>query len=138
MASGRRVSTHAGQRRHPLTASERCIEPSGPRRYTAAPSSHRPMPDSVRLSNRVAELAGCSRGDAELLIRNGWVSVDGRVIESPQHRVTIEQVTIAADARKEPVEPATIVLHKPAGFDTIRGPRPAADLVTPGTRWQHD
>lgn len=96
------------------------------------------MPEPVRLAHRVAELAGCSRGDAEQYIQNGWVSVDGRVVEAPQHPVTDEHVTLAEDARVEPVEPATILLHKPAGFDTIRGPRPAAALVTPATHWEHD
>ena len=35
------------------------------------------MPDPVRLAHLVAELAGCSRADAEQYIQNGWVSVDG-------------------------------------------------------------
>ena len=35
------------------------------------------MPDPVRLAHRLAELAGCSRADAEQYIQNGWVSVDG-------------------------------------------------------------
>lgn len=39
------------------------------------------MSDPVRLSRRVADLAACSRSDAEHHIRNGWVRVDGRVIE---------------------------------------------------------
>jgi 23S rRNA pseudouridine2604 synthase len=96
------------------------------------------MPDPVRLAHRVAELAGCSRAEAEQYIQNGWVSVDGRVVEAPQHPVSGEHVTLADDARLEPVAPATILLHKPAGFDTIRGPRPAAALVTPATHWAHD
>jgi 23S rRNA pseudouridine2604 synthase len=96
------------------------------------------MPEPVRLAHRVAELAGCSRADAEQYVQNGWVSVDGRVVEAPQHPVTDEDVTLAADARLEPVEPATILLHKPAGFDTIRGSRPAAALVTPASHWVHD
>lgn len=96
------------------------------------------MPPEVRLSRRVAELAGCSRTDAEQYIRNGWVSVDGRVIEAPQHLVSGEQVVIDPDARLEPVEPATILLHKPAGWDTIEGRKPAAALVTPETHWAHD
>ena len=97
------------------------------------------MTEPVRLSQRVAALAGCSRADAELYIRNGWVTVDGRVVESPQHRVLPDHVVeLDRDARKEPVEPATILLHKPAGYDTIRGPRPAAALVTPASHWVHD
>jgi len=96
------------------------------------------MSDPVRLAHRVAELAKCSRADAEQFVKNGWVSVDGRVVEAPQHPITDELVTIADDARKESVEPATILLHKPAGFDSSNGPRPAAALVTPEAHWAHD
>ena len=96
------------------------------------------MPDPVRLAHRVAELAGCSRGDAELYIQNGYVLVDGRVVEAPQHPVTTESVTLAEDARVEPAEPATILLHKPAGFDAILSRRPASALVTPATHWPDD
>ena len=96
------------------------------------------MTDPVRLAHRVAELAGCTRADAELYIQNGWVSVDGRVVEAPQHPVTDELVALADDARLEAAEPATILLHKPAGFDTIRGTRPAAALVKPATHWADD
>ena len=35
-------------------------------------------------------------------------------------------------------EPATILLHKPVGYDTISGPKSAAGLVQPGTRWVED
>jgi 23S rRNA pseudouridine2604 synthase len=96
------------------------------------------MPDPVRLAHRVAELAGCSRADAELYIQNGWVAVDGVVVEAPNHAVADERVTLAEDARLEPAEPATLLLNKPPGYDTIRGPRPAAALATPGSRWADD
>ena len=42
----------------------------------------------VRLAHRVSELFGCSRAEAEQYIRNGWVTVEGDVIEAPQHKVT--------------------------------------------------
>ena len=96
------------------------------------------MPDPVRLAHRVAEVAACSRGDAELYIQNGWVQVDGRVIEAPNHPVSDEVVTLADDARLEPAEPATILLNKPEGFDTIRGNRPAAIFVKPENHWAQD
>jgi 23S rRNA pseudouridine2604 synthase len=96
------------------------------------------MTDPVRLAQRVAELLRCPRAEAEQYVRNGWVSVDGRVVETPQHPVTDEHVVIDPDARLEAVEPATVLLHKPAGFDTIEGPRPARTLVTPETRWADD
>ena len=96
------------------------------------------MPAPVRLAQRVAELFGLSRQEAEQFIRNGWVSVDGEVVERPQHRVDAERIELAPDARLEKIEPATILLHKPPGFDAIDGPRPAAALVTPATRWSDD
>lgn len=96
------------------------------------------MSDPVRLAKRVATLARCSRAEAERYIEGGWVSVDGVVVEKPQHLVSTEAVTIDPDARLEAEEPATVLLHKPAGFDTISGPNPAAALVTPATRWADD
>lgn len=107
--------------------------------YTARPEIAVPtMTEPVRLAKRVADLARCSRIDAEQYIEGGWVSVDGRVIEAPQHMVTTEVVEIAPDARLETTEPATILLHKPVGFDTISGRKPAATLVTPDSRWADD
>lgn len=96
------------------------------------------MSDPVRLAKRVAALLRCSRAEAERYIEGGWVSVDGVVIEQPQHRVSTETVTVDPDARLEAEEPATVLLHKPAGFDTISGPNPATALVTPATRWAED
>jgi len=96
------------------------------------------MPDPVRLSKRVADLAQCSRAEAEHYILGGWVSVDGQVVETPQSLVSDEVVEIDPDARAEAPEPATLLLHKPAGFDAISGRNPAASLVTPATRWDGD
>jgi 23S rRNA pseudouridine2604 synthase len=96
------------------------------------------MPEPVRLAQRVAQLFDCSRLEAEQYIRNGWVSVDGVVVEAPQRPVTDEDVQLDERARLDPVEPATILLHKPAGIDAIDGPSPAAALVTPETHWPHD
>ncbi|MFE0500491.1 rRNA pseudouridine synthase [Lysobacter soli] len=96
------------------------------------------MTDPVRLSKRVAELVRCSRADAERYIENGWVRVDGEVVEAPQHPVTDERVELDPDAVLEAPEPATVLLHKPAGFDAFDGGDPAAALVTPATRWEGD
>lgn len=94
---------------------------------------------SVRLAKRVAELVRCSRSEAERYIEGGWVTVDGRVVDAPQHPVAPgAHVAVDPDARLEAAEPATILLHKPVGFDTISGSRPAAPLVRPETRWADD
>lgn len=107
--------------------------------YTALlPAAANSMSDPVRLAKRVAELAGCSRADAERYIEGGWVSVDGQIVELPQHKVSSEIVTIDPRARLEAVEPATILLHKPEGYDAISGKQPAASLVTTATHWKED
>lgn len=96
------------------------------------------MSDPIRLARRVADMAGCTRAEAEAYIRNGWVSVDGAVVETPQVRVVDEVVTLNPNARKGPVEPATILLHKPAGFDAFGGIGSAAMGVVPANRWADD
>lgn len=96
------------------------------------------MNSPVRLAQRVCERYGVSRAEAEQFIRNGWVSVDGVVVELPQHRVTDERVELDPDARLDAVEPATILLHKPSGYDAIDGANPASALVTADTRWPDD
>ena len=83
----------------------------------------------IRLSRYLAEQVQCSRSKAEQYIRGGWVTVDGRVVEDPAHPVSNEVVTLDPAARLDAVEPATFLLHKPAGFDTIHGPKPAAELM---------
>lgn len=96
------------------------------------------MSDPVRLAKYVADLARCSRIEAEQYIKNGWVTVDGRVVEDPAHAVSTEVVALDPAAQLEAVEPATILLHKPVGYDAIKGRKAAAGLVQPGTRWPDD
>ena len=81
------------------------------------------MTESLRLSRRVHQLFECSRREAELLIEGGWVMVDGAVEESPLSLVSEAQViTLDPDASADPVEPVTILLHKPAGYDVLTTP----------------
>lgn len=96
------------------------------------------MSDPVRLAKCVADLIRCPRIEAEQYIKGGWVSVDGRVVEDPAFMVSTEVVALDPAAQLEPVEPATILLHKPIGYDAIKGRKAAAGLVQPGTRWPDD
>lgn len=50
-----------------------------------------------------------------MYIEGGWVRVDGVTVEAPQFMVLDQHVDIDPNARLEAPEPATIVLHKPAG-----------------------
>ncbi|AIF46012.1 rRNA pseudouridine synthase [Dyella japonica] len=74
------------------------------------------MTEPVRLAKRVAALAQCSRREAEMYIEGGWVRVDGVTVEEPQFKVLEQHIEIDPDARLEAAEPATLVLHKPAGL----------------------
>lgn len=60
----------------------------------------------------------CSRSDAERYIAEGWVRVDGRVVEEPQCRVSNEIVEIDPHAKLQPATSATILMNKPAGLGT--------------------
>lgn len=99
------------------------------------------MTDTERLSKRLAAQLPCSRREAELYIEGGWVSVDGEVVEAPQHPVGAAQtVTLLPGARPDPVPPVTLLLHKPAGYDADAdtGPQPAFRLLSADTRFPGD
>lgn len=87
------------------------------------------MTESVRLAKRIAELVQCSRSEAVQYIEGGWVSVDGHVVEEPGFRVHHQKVELSPEARLGEVEPVTILLHKPAGYDAVANP--PVQLVTP-------
>jgi 23S rRNA pseudouridine2604 synthase len=91
----------------------------------------------VRLSKRVAELAGCSRREAELLIEGGWVRVNGRVVEVQGARALPgDVVEVAQQAQAVPVLPVTLLLHKPPGVDAEGAG--ALQLLAPASRSAED
>lgn len=94
------------------------------------------MTDSIRLAKRVAELMQCSRSEAEQYIEGGWVRVDGQIVEEPGLRVQQQTVEVAADATLAPIEPVTILLHKPAGHDAVADS--PVRLITPDSRAAED
>ncbi len=73
------------------------------------------MTEPVRLAKRIAELRGCSRREAELLIAGGWVQVDGVMIEEPHFRVAGQSITIDPAADLDQAQDVTLLLHQPAG-----------------------
>jgi 23S rRNA pseudouridine2604 synthase len=90
--------------------------------------------ESKRLSKVVAALVPCSRSDAERYIAEGWVRVDGQVVDEPQFRVADQTVEIDRRAILQPPVSATLLVHKPAGM-THAG---ALALVSSTTRWSAD
>lgn len=70
-----------------------------------------------RLDKRLARQLGCARGQARQWIENGWVRVDGQVVEQPQHPVSPEQaVDMDEQADDAKVALATMVFHQPLGM----------------------
>lgn len=76
------------------------------------------MTEPLRLAKYLTQHFVCSRREADLLIEGGWVTVDGEVVEEPQFKVTDQHVEILPDAVAEPLEPVTMIFHKPAGVVT--------------------
>ncbi|MCG6659021.1 RNA-binding protein [Halomonas campisalis] len=96
------------------------------------------MPDSERLSKRLARQLPCSRREAELYISGGWVLVDGEVVEEPQFKVAGQRVELAPGARAEPLAPATLLLNCPPGHDATEGDALARTLITLASHWPED
>lgn len=95
-----------------------------------------------RLSRLVSELAACSRREADEWIENGWVSVDGVVINrlgarvNPKARIEIRDAT-----SKHRSESVTILFHKPppaADVAEATGRENPAARIRADNRWTED
>ncbi|MEI7917047.1 MAG: pseudouridine synthase [Methylophilaceae bacterium] len=99
-------------------------------------------PDFPRLSKRMAELGFCSRREADEWISNGWVKVDGIVIDELGSRVKMNaNIEISKDAEKHQSEVVTIILNKPIGYVSGQaedGYDPAIVLIHPDNHWKDD
>jgi 23S rRNA pseudouridine2605 synthase len=88
----------------------------------AAPVSEPAAPDSgagERIAKRIARAGYCSRRDAERLIGEGRVQVDGRTIESPALNVTADQEIKIDGERLKTAEPTRLFrYYKPEGLVT--------------------
>lgn len=96
------------------------------------------MTEAVRLDKHLASLLACPRRDAENYIENGWVRVDGVVVEEPQFKVSTQTVELDPQAELAPAEPASMLLHKPAGVDADAPYNSAAPLLLPELRSRLD
>lgn len=98
--------------------------------------------DTPRLSKRLSELGWCSRREAEQWIVNGWVRVDGQVVNILGTRVSRQaKIDIDRRAREQQSELVTILLNKPIGYVSGQaedGYEPATVLIRPENRWSED
>ena len=98
--------------------------------------------DQPRLSKRLSELGLCSRREAEDWIVNGWVRVDGQIVDVLGTRVSrAARIDIDRRAREQQNELVTIILNKPIGYVSGQaedGYEPATVLIRPENRWKGD
>lgn len=98
--------------------------------------------EPVRLSKRMAELGLCSRREADRYIEQGWVTVDGVVVNTLGSKVLPGQhiaLKGAAEARQQ--QRVTILLHKPVGFVSGQAEhnyKPAVTLIESASHWCDD
>ena len=96
----------------------------------------------MRLSKLMSEQGLASRREADEWIEQGWVRVDGEVVDELGTRVFPHQhISIDPMARNQQAQRVTILLHKPIGYVSGQaedGYEPAALLIRPENRWKED
>lgn len=90
--------------------------------------------EPMRLNKWMAQLGLCSRREAEALIARGEVSVNGKTVSEPGHKISPgETMVLGTAGAKSLDDQLTAVLHKPVGYVSAQpeaGQTPAARLVT--------
>jgi 23S rRNA pseudouridine2604 synthase len=116
-----------------------------PQYGAAAKAAYKSSPvnvESPRLSKVMAERGICSRREADEWIINGWVKVDGVIMETLGTRIKPDaEIIISGYAYEQQAEQVTILLHKPVGYVSGQaedGYQPAIVLVHPDNEWLDD
>jgi len=82
----------------------------------------------------MAQKGLCSRREADHYISQGWVKVDGEVIDQLGTKVDeTQQITLLEKARNAQQQKLTVIINKPVGYVSgtpEKGYKPAASLVT--------
>ena len=92
-----------------------------------------------RVNKWLAQSGVCSRREAEQLISDGLVSIDGEVVEDVGRKILPGQTLVLADRATAKLDAATTyMIHKPVGIVSAQpdpGPVPAARLLTRQNQW---
>src|ERR1700754_3411773 len=100
---------------------------AGPRRYEEA--------EPQRVNRWLAQSGVCSRREAEALIGEGLVYIDGERVEDAGRKILPGQTLTLTDKAEGRLEGFTAVLHKPTGVVSGQpepGYTPAVRLLTRG------
>lgn len=92
-----------------------------------------------RVNKWLAQSGVCSRREAEQLISDGLVSIDGEVVEDVGRKILPGQTLVLADRATAQLDAATTyMVHKPKGVVSAQpdpGQVPAARLLTRANLW---
>lgn len=72
--------------------------------------------DEIRLNKFIANAGICSRREADELIKNGLVEVNGKVITEMGYKVLKTDIVRFDDKTLRPEKPVYVLLNKPKGF----------------------
>lgn len=78
------------------------------------------MPDKVRINKYVAECTGCSRREADELVKAGQVSLNNKVIEDLSTKVSSKDKVKVKNKVIELPKYQYIIFNKPPGYITTR------------------
>ena len=92
-----------------------------------------------RVNKWLAQSGVCSRREAEALIAEGLVSIDGETVSDPGRKILPGQTLVLADKAERKLDAQmSILLHKPRGIVSAQpepGQTPAARLLTRDRLW---
>jgi 23S rRNA pseudouridine2604 synthase len=92
-----------------------------------------------RINKWLAQSGVCSRREAEALIAQGLVSIDGETVSDPGRKILPGQTLVLADRAESQLDAQmSILLHKPRGIVSAHpepGQTPAVRLLTRQALW---
>jgi 23S rRNA pseudouridine2604 synthase len=92
-----------------------------------------------RVNRWLAQSGVCSRREAEALIAQGLVSIDGETIADPGRKIAAGQTLVLNDSAESALGAAlSVVIHKPVGVVSAQpeaGQIPAVRLLTRAALW---
>jgi 23S rRNA pseudouridine2604 synthase len=96
-------------------------------------------PEPVRVNKWLAQQGVCSRRDAEALIAQGLVRIDGELVAEPGRKIAPgQELALAERGAAQLGAQVAYVLHKPVGFVSAQpegAQIPAARLLVPANLW---
>lgn len=89
-------------------------------------------PEPQRINKWLGQSGVCSRREAEALIAEGLVSIDGEVVTDAGRKIVAGQTLVLSERADQALSAVTIVLNKPVGYVSGQpepGKTPAARLL---------